>query len=264
METMSNYFETGHAKNVANLLKLNQFIATLGASYNPSNNSIKATALATLYTNANTKLSDVNTNFTTWKSATNQRELGFDPLRKLSTQILGALQSTGVAQQTIDDFAFQVAKFRSSGAKLTKADAGKSSSLVPPSTTDPGTVEDSNSISTSQQSFDNQLQHLQKMILILQGVATYNPNETAFKVVTLQTQLTNLTTANNTANTSYATLKNARIQRNTFFYAKDTGLLDIVKQVKAYIKSLYGASSQQYVAANDIKFTRVVPKKSAQ
>ena len=36
---MSNYFETGHAKNVANLLKLNQLIATFGTTYNPSNNA---------------------------------------------------------------------------------------------------------------------------------------------------------------------------------------------------------------------------------
>jgi hypothetical protein len=102
------------------------------------------------------------------------------------------------------------------------------------------------------------------MILILQSVSTYNPNETAFKVVTLQTQFTNLNTINNAANTSYATLKNARIQRNLFFYAKDIGALDIVKQVKAYVKSVFGASSQQYKAVNAIKFTRVVPKKSAQ
>ncbi len=102
------------------------------------------------------------------------------------------------------------------------------------------------------------------MILILQSVPAYNPNETAIKIVTLQTQLTNLTNLNNAANTSYATLKNARIQRNLFFYAKDTGALDIVKQVKAYVKSVYGASSQQYAAVNAIKFTRVIPKKSAQ
>ena len=38
---MSNYFETGHAKNVANLLKLNQLIVTFGTTYNPSNNAIK-------------------------------------------------------------------------------------------------------------------------------------------------------------------------------------------------------------------------------
>jgi hypothetical protein len=261
---MSNYYETGHAKNVANLLKLNQLIATFGTNYNPSNNAIKATALATLYTNANTKLSDVNTNFTTWKNATNARELAFEPLRKESTQILGALQSTGAPQQTIDDFDFQVAKFRSSGSKLTKADSGIVETPQAEKVIAPETADEVKTISTSQRSFDNQLQHFSKMILILQSVPAYNPNETAFKVVTLQTKLASLNTLNNAANTSYANLKNARIQRNTFFYAKDTGLLDLVKQVKSYIKSVYGTSSQQYQAANAIKFTRIIPKKSAQ
>ena len=73
------------------------------------------------------------------------------------------------------------------------------------------------------------------MILILQSVSNYNPNETAYKVVTLQTQLANLITMNNTANTSYATLKAARIDRNTFFYAvfgEVTTGQDIVKAVQ--------------------------------
>lgn len=261
---MSSYYETGHIKNGANLLRLNQVIATFGATYNPSNNAIKLAALSTLATNANTKLTDVSTNFTNWKNATNARELAFEPLRKQVTQILGALQSLGVSQQTIDDFTFQVNKFRSSGSKLTKADAGIADTTSSEKVIAPETTDEAKTISTSQQSFDNQIQHFQKMILILQSVPTYNPNETAFKVVTLQTQLTNLTNLNNAANTSYATLKNARIQRNLFFYAKDTGALDIVKQVKAYVKSVYGASSQQYIAVNAIKFTRVVPKKSAQ
>jgi hypothetical protein len=86
---MSNYFETGHAKNVANLLKLNQLIVTFGTTYNPSNNAIKLAALTTLYTTANVKLSFVNGSFTNWKNATNAGELAFDPLSKQSTQILG-------------------------------------------------------------------------------------------------------------------------------------------------------------------------------
>lgn len=261
---MSSYYETGHIKNGANLLKLNQTVATFGATYNPSNNAIKLAALGTLATTANIKLSDVSTNYTNWKNATNSRELAFDPLRKEVTQILGALQSLGVPQQTIDDFVFQVNKFRSSGSKLTKADAGIADPTATEKTTDPNAEPDAKTISTSQQSFDNLIQHFQKMILILQSVASYNPNETAFKIVSLQTQFTNLNTLNNAANTSYATLKNARIQRNLFFYAKDTGALDIVKQVKAYVKSVYGASSQQYIAINAIKFTRVVSKKTAQ
>ncbi len=98
------------------------------------------------------------------------------------------------------------------------------------------------------------------MILILQSVPSYNPNEVSYKVTALQTQLTNLATLNNAANTSYANVKASRIDRNTFFYASGTGMLDIVKQAKAYIKSVYGASSQQYRAANDIKFVRVISK----
>ena len=172
---MSNYFETGHAKNVANLLKLNQLIATFGTTYNPSNNAIKTTGLASLYTNANAKLAAVNSSFTSWKNATNSRELAFDPLAKLSTQILGALQSLGLPQQTIDDFESQVKKFRSSGSKLTKADAGIV--VTPPAekVAAPETTDEATTISTSQRSFDNQLQHFQKIILILQSVSTYNP-----------------------------------------------------------------------------------------
>jgi hypothetical protein len=37
----------------------------------------------------------------------------------------------GIAQQTIDDFAFQTQKFRSSGSKLTKADSGIVEQLLP-------------------------------------------------------------------------------------------------------------------------------------
>lgn len=257
---MSTFFETGHAKNVANLLKLNQQIATYGVAYNPSNNAIKAAVLATLYTTANSKLTAVNNLFTTWKNATNARELAFEPLAKQATQILASLQSLGIVQQTIDDFEFQVKKFRSSGSKLTKADAGK---VIAPDTPDPNapvTTVETTSISTSQQSFDNKLQHFEKMILILQSVPTYNPNEVALKVTSLQTQLTNLTTLNNAANTSYANLKAARIDRNNIFYTKNTGMLDLVKLTKAYIKSLYGASSPQYHAVSSLKFVRVIPK----
>ena len=258
---MSTYYETGHAKNVANLLKFNQLIATFGLTYNPSNSAIKATGLATLYTNANAKLTTVNSSFTSWKNATNSRELGFDPLAKLSTQILGSLQSLGLPQQTIDDFEAQVKKFRSSGSKLTKADSGiVDTTPVEKLPSDPVETIETKTNSTSQQSFDNKLQHFENMILILQSVPSYLPNEVAYKVVTLQAQLANLIALNNAANTSYANVKASRIDRNTFFYTKTTGVLDIVKNAKAYIKSLYGASSPQYHAANDIKFVRVISK----
>jgi hypothetical protein len=268
---MSTVFETGHSKNVANLLKYEQFLATLGVTYNPSNVNITVSAFTSLYINADAKVNSANTIFTDWKNNTNQRELIFKELKSLSTKLLGALQSTGTAKQTIDDFAFLVKKFRgSSKKKTTNADAGRlsspSSNTTNPAPSDTPIPNDPNSpsnISTSQQSFDNRIQHFSKMILLLQSQPIYSPNETQYQVPNLQAKLATITTLNDNANSSYANLRAARIDRNTFLYAENTGMLDLIKQSKAYIKSIYGANSQQYHTANSIKFVRVINKNKA-
>ncbi len=184
---------------------------------------------------------------------------------KLSTQLLGALQSTAASPQTINDMVYLVRKIRGH-AKLTKADAGKVANpdenpiaLPDPTPSSAAPI----SISNSQQSFDNKLQHFAKLILLLQSVASYAPNEVSLQVASLQTLLNTLITLNNAANTSYANLKASRIARNLTFYANDTGMLDRIRRSKSYIKRIYGASSQQYIAANAIQFVRVVSKKKA-
>jgi Holliday junction resolvasome RuvABC ATP-dependent DNA helicase subunit len=45
-------YETGHVKNVANLLNYNQFITTLGATYNPSMATITLSALTAMQATA--------------------------------------------------------------------------------------------------------------------------------------------------------------------------------------------------------------------
>lgn len=253
--TKTSVVEVGHAKNVANLLKLKQAVATFGASYNPTNTAITTTALDTLHTNANIQLSTVNNVYTVWKNASNDRELAFTPLGKLTTKILGSVQSLGIPQQTINDLVFLVKKFRSKKTKAAKISAAKG---VPPVVIDPGdpvVITEPSTHSTSQQSFDNQLQHFEKIILIVSSVSSYSPNETDCQVTTLQTQLVNLNTINDLANNSYANIRAERINRNTLLYAKTTGMIEITKQVKAYVKSVYGAKSPQTLMVNAIKFS---------
>lgn len=256
---MSNVYETGHGKNVANLLKFNQLLATFGGTYNPANPALTAGAFTTLYNTANTNLLNATTTWNTWKNATNNREIAFLPLDKLSTKLLGALESTSAPQQTIDDFNFLVRKIRGD-AKHVKEDVENQIQALPAIPNPNPIPEQDLSKSNSQRSFDNLLQHFQKMILLLQSVPSYSPNEVAYQVPTLQAQLTNLINLNNLANVSYANLKAARIARNLTFYAKDTGMLDRVKKSKAYIKSIFGSGSQQYLAATAIKFFRVISR----
>lgn len=264
---MASTSETGHVKNVANFLKYNQFVATLGTTYNPSEPSLVLASLTTMQAAAKTKLDTVSTALDAWKDATNKREIAFNPLATFSRQLLGLLKSTSATQQAVDDFTYLVGKMRGDAeGKLTKADAGKVSNPEINSTSE----EETQSKSTSQQSFDQKLEHFGKMILLLQSVPSYTPNEVNMQVATLQAQLATLqaqlatlTALNAIATNATATLKSSRIDRNTFYYTADTGMLDIIKKSKAYIQGVYGASSQQYKTAISYKFVRVIPKNKA-
>ena len=49
---MPAYYETGHAKNVANFQDLIAFVTGYGATYNPTKNALKLSQLTTLHTTA--------------------------------------------------------------------------------------------------------------------------------------------------------------------------------------------------------------------
>lgn len=256
----NTFFETGHVKNAANLLKYNQFLATLGSAYNPSNTAISLSALTTAQTTATNKINAVATALTNWNNAQNARKTEFDSLAAFSTQLLGALKAAGAAKQTTDDFAFLVGKMRGDdGGKLTKADGGKIAI-----TNDNGNPEETTTgKSTSQQSFDQKIEHFNKMILLLQSEPSYAPNEVQFQLTTLNAKLANLNTVNDNANNAKTLLTSSRIDRNLFFYDPTGGVLELAKKSKDYVKSVFGASSLQYKTALTFKFVRVIPKKDA-
>jgi len=62
--------------------------------------------------------------------------------------------------------------------------------------------------------------------------------------------------ANTAAIGTNTVLSNARIERDKVLYKPETGLVDIVDDVKKYVKSLFGASTPQYKQISGLKFTR--------
>ncbi len=256
---MSTYFETGHPKNVANLLKYIQYLQTLGASYNPANTSITLSAITTVHTTADTKQTLVKTSEDNWKNLTNLREIAFEPLNAFTVQLFSILKTTDASEQTLVDFLFLVNKMRGSDNASTKTANAKTT----PTNNNTESTSQEQTKSTSQQSFDQKIEHFSKMILILSGVTSYTPNEVQFQLASLNTQLSNLTTLNTNANNAKTQLTSARIDRNTYFYAPNTGWLDLIKKSKEYIGAIFGKQSQQYKAAIAFKFVRVIAKKKA-
>lgn len=240
---MASTSETGHAKNVANFQDLIEFVTGYGATYNPSKNALKLSELTSLKTLATANLDDVIAKNTVFNSRVNERVIAFSDLKALSTRLINALQTTDATQQTIKDAKVFNRKMQ-----------GKSASSAPPPKDPNAPVP--NTISTSQQSYDQLIQHLAGLTAILDSEPSYTPNETDLKVTTLLAKQTELTNKNTAVASSYANVSNSRITRNNTLYNDTNGLVEIALEVKKYIKSVFGASSPEFAQVKSIEFKK--------
>ena len=257
--TKKSSSETGHAKNIANFEDLISFCIGYGITYNPVNLNIKVTALQTKQAATLAVLQSVKSTKTAFDNSTNAREVLFAALKKLATRIVNGLDATTATAQTVDDAKTINRKIQGKRAnnsvKLPKATAKLASTSAvtdPPPTTLPV----DNTISVSQQSFDSLIDNFTKLIQTVTAEPLYVPNETELKVTSLNTLLASLKTANTGVINATTGYSNARISRNSIMYAEDTGLSDLAKEVKKYVKSLFGATSPQYKQISKLKFTQ--------
>ena len=238
---MPSTSEVGHAKNVANFQDLIEFVTGYGATYNPSKNSLKLPQLIALKASADATLADVITKNTNYNNKVNERITAFSGLKSLSTRLVNALQTTDATTETIGNA-------KTFNRKMQGKKASSSQTPTDPNTPAPTTI------STSQQSYDQLIQHLAGLTSVLEAETSYTPNETDLQVATLQTKIADLTTKNTAVATAYASISNSRIERNETLYSSSTGLVETANEVKKYIKSVFGASSPQFAQVKGIQF----------
>ena len=241
---MASTSETGHAKNVANFQSLIAFVTGYGTTYNPSKNALKLPQLIALKADADTKLADVVTQNTKFNTKVNERLAAFSSLKSLSTRLVNALQTTDASTQIIKD-----------AKGFNRKMQGQRASASATTPTDPNTPAP-NTISSSQQSYTQQIQHLAGLISVLQSEPSYTPNETDLKIATLQAKQNDLTSKNNDVATAYANISNSRIARNTTLYSTEGSIFDVASEVKKYVKSIYGASSPEFAQVKGIEFKK--------
>ncbi len=253
---MSNYSEVGHAKNVANFEDLISYCTGYGITYNPVLNAIKIANMNTLKTSANTAIASVSANFTTFKNATNSREIVFLPLKKLATRIVSALKACGVPAQTVKDANTINHKLQGKRAKpIVVVENNNQNKMIDPN--NPPPVDLPKNISVSQQSYDSQIEFFGKLIDLLTATPAYNPNEVDLKLPALNTMLTNMKTTNTAVITATTNFSNARIARTKLLYTPITGLVDVAGECKSYVKSVFGATSLEYKQVSKISFKKL-------
>lgn len=241
---MASTSEVGHAKNVANFQDVIAFVNGYGATYNPSKNSLKLPQLETVHSVAKDNLDNVIAKNTAYNNAVNDRVEAFEDLRSLSTRLVNALETTDASDEKIEDA-------KGFNRKMQGKRASKIETPLDPNTPAPKTI------SSSQQSYDQLIQHFEGMISVLESEPSYAPNETDLQVANLKTKAEDLETKNENVANAYTAISNARIERNKKLYKDVEGLVDTAGEVKKYVKSVYGATSPEYGQIKGIKF-RVV------
>ena len=241
---MASTSEVGHAKNVSNFRDLIAFAEGYGANYNPSKNTLKLPQLKAVHTTSSTSLQDVVNKNTTYNNAINDRVEAFENLRSFSTRLVNALETTNATKE-------KVADAKGFNRKLQGKRASKIDTSIDPNQPAPKTI------STSQQSYEQLIQHFEGLIAVLESETSYAPNENDLKIAELNAKVSDLKDKNNQVATTYTAVSNARIDRDKKLYKTDSGLVDTATEVKKYIKSVYGASSPEFAQVKGVAFKNI-------
>ncbi|RAR51050.1 hypothetical protein [Flavobacterium lacus] len=216
---MTSTSEVGHAKNVANFQDLIEFVTGYGATYNPSKNSLKLSELIALKVEAEAKLADVITKNTNYNNKVNERMIAFSNVKALSTRLVNALQTTEATIETINDAKTFNRKMQ--GKKVSATQTPTDTNAPAPAT-----------ISTSQQSYDQLIQHLTGLKSVLESEPSYTPNETDLQIDTINAKITELTEKNTAVAAAYASVSNSRISRNETLYTNQNSIFETASEVK--------------------------------
>lgn len=236
--------ETGHNKNVTNFETLIIACTGYGLPYNPSNPNITIPILTTQYTEAKAAVKEVKTTETPFNSVEGQRKIIFKTLKPTATKVLNALKGASAPATVITD-----------AETINRKIQGKRADNTTAETPTGDAPKDKNSV--SQQSYDMQIDHFEKLIELADVEPKYNPNEVPLKIVTLSNYKTELETINKAVKTAYIPYKTAMQTRDAILYAPETGIVDTAQTVKNYVKSVFGATSPQYKQISGLKFTKI-------
>lgn len=235
--------KTSHAKQVAAFEQLIGFCNAHGASYNPSKSSIRITALEAMLKQAKGSLEAVTTAKVDLMNEVNRRQRAFEGIPKLATRIVNALAASDPAPGVFDDVMVIKRKFT---PKYYDRPAISSGNAPMAEGNEAGTkTELPIRHSTSQLDFVTKASNFGSLIQLLKLEPSYQPNETALQIATLDKFVTTLREKNTAIMQHELVLSNIRIDRNRLLYQKD-GIHGTAMSVKRYIRSVYGARSDEF------------------
>ena len=235
---MASNSEVGHNKNTANFGAGIQILQEMGILYNPTNPNLKLPVLNPIKVNLDGVMKTMNEKKPIYKNAVADRETQIKPLGKLTTRTLNSAKSLDISPKDKENLDSQAKKIRGDAK---------------PKPVNPETA-GGDAISTSQMSYDYRIANFETYIGQLASHPEYVPNETELQIVNLKAYHLSLKTLNSAVNTAENAIITARKNRNEILYNNPKNVLQLVSEIKAYLKSLGSAGEPYYKAFVKLKF----------
>lgn len=235
---MASTSETGHNKNVANFATAIQVLVEMGSLYNPTNPNLLLTNLNPVKSELGNTITFLNNKKPAYKNAVANREILIAQLPSRLTMSLNFAKSTEISKTDKENLSSQVKKMR----------GDKKAKVVNPDTAE------GDSISTSQMSYDSRIANFDTYINQLSSFAEYSPNETVIKIAELQDYHQKLTNSSTAVNAAGNELITGRRNRNDILYNNQINVIQLIRDIKAYLKSLGSAAEPYYKAITKLQF----------
>ena len=236
----------GHSNNVTNFEKLITVCTSFNGDYNPSSPIISIEGLQNKHKTASDASNASNLVEPMLKNTIAKRKEEFAVINKLITRVNNAFIASIVSATAIENARSLLRKIRGQRATPKKTEEEKAAAL-----------KEGNQVvehSSAQTSFDNKVDNIDKYIKYLSTFPEYKPNEQELTIESLNVLCIGLKAKNMAVITVGANAKAARIKRDQELYNENDGVVAIANKVKAYVKSIYGATSPQYRQISKLKF----------
>lgn len=234
-----------HVKNLQAFEKLLGVCTGLEGRYNPGNQNLQVNAMATLLSLAQQSWEEVKEAAQAYDLATNNRQLGFERIRKLSSNVYSMLRACGANELALKDA--QNARRRVWGARITETpvdEVGKP--IERPAGARP----------SYSRSYAVIVEYFERLVTIVATDPLYGAYEPELTIASLQETVVDLHRLNKAVTDAEVALDEARRRRNTIWYLAQQNLVDTAISVRSYVRGAFGFQSQQHLQIQKIRFTK--------
>ena len=233
---MTTNSDSGHAKNLSNFGEVVAYLSILGPKYCPPADRLALGALTLSLTKGRDALSS-------WYSAENhlrtksaERSKLFDDVNPLLSRIGGFVDISPADIRTKDAVKGFIAKLRGNNKSKPKA------AQVAVAEGDPAPRTNS----TTQRSYVMVAENFSKLVTVIEDMAGYTVTDEALKVGALRTLSGKLSAANTDVTQAELALSDARAYRDMVLYDDADSLLNVMRDVKNFVKAAFGPNSSEY------------------